>query len=361
MAIGDPITQPIPAVGTSGTTYATEVNAFLTEVKDRLEAEVPRASLEEGDLDLDGFPVQNAEYLGLADAGDAPTTPVGTIQRYNDELYWVSAGGVVQLTAAGQVNVTSASGIGGDYGGVNPAQFRFVDADSEYYAYDDFAGGVWAFLWARGLDLAKDSSSTTRVRLLANSGMGSSYNLTLPTALPSEDTLLQVNSSGAVSAGRRTKTIFLSPSAWACTDGITEVVDQWTMNFLGTSASSYWVNQISTPMNVGNGIRLFAPLELEAGAIITAMNFYTDKGSDSTNTLFAALEEVDPVTGVPTSLATANNTSNGGGPATVAFTSTLPVTIAADKYYRVEMGISDDTPSAVDKIFALSVTYTVAL
>ena len=51
--IGDSM-PTIPAVGSSGTTYATNVNLFLTEAKARLEAQVPRESLAPGDLDLDG-------------------------------------------------------------------------------------------------------------------------------------------------------------------------------------------------------------------------------------------------------------------------------------------------------------------
>lgn len=192
--IGTPMDTPIPAVGSSGTGYATGVNAFLTEVQNRLEAQVPRSSLEAGDLDLDGSALQNASYVGLADALLSPTTPINTLQAFGGEVFWISPDGPVQITSGGTLNSAAVGGITGDYGSPNPAELRFVDADQEYYFYDDFGGGIWAYLQARGVDIAAGATSANRVRLAY--GGGGSYTLTLPTAAPAATEVVQMSSSG---------------------------------------------------------------------------------------------------------------------------------------------------------------------
>src|SRR6266550_3465701 len=97
--IGDAISQTIPTVGASGTQYATDIDAFLTEVKGRLNVKVPRASLAAGALDLASNALQNASYVSVASAGGTPTTPASSIQQNGGDLYWVTASGQVKITS----------------------------------------------------------------------------------------------------------------------------------------------------------------------------------------------------------------------------------------------------------------------
>jgi hypothetical protein len=207
--IGTPMGLTIPAVGTSGTTYATNINLFLTEVQSRLEAEVPKSALAAGDLDMDGDDLQNVGYVGLAAQGSAPTAPVGSIQRYNNDLYWINNGGAVKITDGTTINTTLVGGITGDYGGANPAQLRFVDADQEYYAYDDYAGGAWARVWARNFDIAAGATSAFRARLAF--GGGASVTYTLPAAAPVADAALQMDTTGAITASNTFANEFVAP------------------------------------------------------------------------------------------------------------------------------------------------------
>src|SRR5688572_8381206 len=104
MPIGDPITQPIPPVGTSGTQYATEVNEFLEEVKERLEDQIPVSALLPGPLDMLNNPIDNVQYVHLYEQGVTPVTPSGSLQRFNGDLWWISLSGAVQITDGAAVN-----------------------------------------------------------------------------------------------------------------------------------------------------------------------------------------------------------------------------------------------------------------
>ena len=197
--IGTPMTSgTVPTVGTSGTGYATTINSFLTEVKQRLEAKVPFSSLLVGALDMANSAVQNVSNLLLYPGTGAPTTPVGSLQRFSNELYWVGASGAVQITNGTALNSAGLGGITGDYGGVNPAQFRFDDANQVYYAYDDFSGLAWAYVRTRGIEIAGGATSLVRARI--DWAGSSSYTLTLPAALPASQVLLQVTAAGQLTA-----------------------------------------------------------------------------------------------------------------------------------------------------------------
>jgi hypothetical protein len=209
--IGDTIATAIPVVGAGGSGYATDIDSFLTEVKARLEAKLPKSSIAAGSLDLANNALQNASYITLYNMLSAPTTPVGSLQAYNGDLYWVSGAGTVQLTVGGLINSAVNGGITGNYGGANPAQFRFVDADQEFYAYDDFGAGAWANLWARNVDIAAGASSAFRCRL-AYGGAGS-YTLTLPPAAPATKKILSMDSSGNVTAAGDVNTRINMPFA----------------------------------------------------------------------------------------------------------------------------------------------------
>lgn len=200
--IGDDISQPIPAVGTSGTAYATQINAFLTEVKTRLEAAIPLSSLLLSSLDMQNSPITNAAYLGLISAAGAPTGPVGSFHSFGGNAYFVGLSGAVQITDGSNLNVAATGGITGDYGGANPAQFRFVDADKVFYAYDDYPLSQLGYLRALGMEVAPSATSAQRIRLAW--GGSASYTLTFPPSAPAAGTFLQMSAAGAITASQST-------------------------------------------------------------------------------------------------------------------------------------------------------------
>lgn len=198
MAIGDSISQPIPAVGTSGTGYASQLVAFLTEVKARLEAKVALTSLLAGLFDLSNNPIANAKYLGLYEQLAAPTTPVGSLARYGGNLYWVSPSGAVRITNGATLDAVSLRGITGSYAA--PAEFYYDLGSITYQAFSDTGTtpDTWAHMAARDFDVYGTATSTTRVRIAW--GGGASYTLTLPAAVPGTQQLIQMTAAGALLA-----------------------------------------------------------------------------------------------------------------------------------------------------------------
>lgn len=324
--IGDPISQTIPAVGASGTTYATDINAFLTEVKERLEADVPRASLAAGNLDLAGSAVQNANYLGLTTQLSTPSTPNNSIQSYGNELYWVSSTGVVKITSAGSLNAAATHGITGDYGSPNPAEFRFVDTDQEYYAYDNYAGGAWAYLWSKGVDLAKNSTSTTRIRVVAPSALTSSYTLTLPNT-PSADKFLKIDASGNITTvGTSAVTLLVSPAA----------MDVYSMERLG---GKLWATTAYLD-GAGHSPTAYIPLDLQVGDTLNSVTVKVSKESNASITWSLKVYKApvvpfnDTQVGSTSSFSTAGS---GGSPVTItlACTSLAEVVSSSFTYYAI--------------------------
>jgi hypothetical protein len=339
--IGDTITSgSIPAVGTGGTTYANNLNLFLTEVKTRLEAKVPRASLADGNLDVNGYPVQNASYLGLNTQGSTPSTPIGSLQRYNGNLYWINTSGAVQITSGTSLNTTLVGGITGDYGGANPAQFRFVDADQEYYAYDDFAGGAWARIWAKNFDLAAGATSANRVRMTY--GGAGSYTLTLPPAVPGATAFLQMDTSGNVTATvpvahttNISAAIALAPSP----------------NANKTSGNACDFGNTTLPITY--------PLSVDVGRTISTFSLKISKASDATNTITATIGKSDGISTYTTLTGmTASNSANAPGTVTLVPSSPTPYLVASGDQLAIIVTQSDSTPSGVDSTGLATFTWT---
>src|SRR5574338_213653 len=358
--IGTPITETIPAVGSSGTTYATNVNLFLTEVKNRLEAQVPRSALEDGDLYLNGFALQNSDYVGIADQVSAPTTPVNTLQAYGGEIYWISTSGAVQLTSGGAINSTSIGGITGDYGDPNPAEFRFVDADQEYYAYDDFSLGTWANIWARRFDIAAGASSTERVRI--EYGGAGSYTLTLPSTTPGSQALIQMDSSGALTASNTV------PNAVSFGSTVTS-----SSIVTGTSFSASVARRIVIPasaatpagtatMNtdkswtLSSTVRIEYPVILTSGSVIKSFTAYISKTAGGTATAVLTKIAAD---GTQTNISTVTNSTAGALSGVALTDTTLNEIVPADGSVYTIAVYSDGTGTMKTVSANVTVTGTV--
>jgi hypothetical protein len=344
--IGTPITETIPAVGTSGTTYATNINLFLTEVKNRLEAAVPRASLEDGDLDLNGYDIQNALTVGFSAQGSTPSTPTGTLQMYGGELYWVGTGGVVQLTDGATLNSAAVGGITGDYGSPNPAEFKFVDLDQTYYAYDNEPTGAWAKLFARNFDLAAGNTGTTRLRL--NFDGAGSYTLNFPDEAPASTTVVTMDSAGHLHAAERTVTVSVSTMAWKRDESV-ELVDS---DGFKNDAFGRWTGPDATsPLTSSLHIPIVVPL----GVTITGYTLYYNKATTSAQTIDAAL-----LSCTNSGTATVNSsTINGNSPgATTLPVTGLSITPAAGTSYSFRLAYTAATDASTDLFTGFEFTYT---
>lgn len=274
MSIGDPMTATIPPVGASGTGYATLVNAFLTEVKSLLEAQIPMGSILIDALDMQNNEILNVKYLGLYDQLTLPAD-VGTLQSYSGDLYWVNAAGAVQITQDGALNAAAVGGITGDYGGANPAQWRFDDADQTFYGYDDFAGSKWARVQARDFRITGAYSGAER--LIVTWVPGTSYTLTLPQAPPGagQTGVLEMDENGVISVSQSlTDAIYAPDFKYTDTQILRIPAGMATINASGGPAftSGAWVAGTSTG-------QVWYPIPLRTDERILAWTLYANKTS----------------------------------------------------------------------------------
>lgn len=205
-SIGDAFTPTVPSVGSSGTQYAVDINAALLELITRVSSPVPFSALSGSTLDLNNIPAIDFQYLGLYEQPSSPgVSPVGRLERYQNNLYWVGQSGAVQLTNGASINISSAGGFGGDY--ISAAALAtYVDAQTRYEFYDNTAGTVWAFLRARGIDVGGTAGSTNFVRI--DTGGTANYTFRLPATLPGANrSVLVISNTGQVEDNSATDTI----------------------------------------------------------------------------------------------------------------------------------------------------------
>lgn len=169
----------LPDVGvTAGPTWATLLNAAMNLIDSHDHSSgkgsrIPTAGLNiNADLELNGFNL--TEILATvfnSQAGTLGQTLTSRVYVVGNELYFNDGvGNAVKITNAGAVNVSGSNGIGGDYGGGNPAALNFVEATSTYEFYENPAGSSRGNILFGALDM------NSRFSALSNSLAG---NLTI--------------------------------------------------------------------------------------------------------------------------------------------------------------------------------------
>lgn len=342
-SIGDTFTPTVPAVGASGTGYATSVNAVLTELITRVSSPVPLSALSGSTLDLNNVPAIDFQYLGLYEQLAVPgASPVGRLERFENNLYWVGLSGAVKITNGANLNASGIGGIGGDYGGVNPALVSFVDAANRYDFYDDAAGLVWAHLRARSIYLSGTATGVNFAQITF--GGGSNYTLTLPTALPGAGTaVLTVSNTGQIATSTVSNDIVLSGTTKVQHGDRTKNLN--VINF-GDYATSKFIRFEGLPNDIGiqyqtagagNNIREFnVPMVL--GERVKSVVFRLNKTGTTVTTI--SVWKYSVATGIGTSLGSATSTSSGRQAITV--TLGAPETVGTDEAILVKWAPGDN-------------------
>jgi hypothetical protein len=351
--IGDTITQPIPVVGTSGTAYATQINAFLTEVKARLEAAIPVGSLLVGNLDLNNNALFGASYVGLYQNTTPDTGATGSLQNINGDLYYIDSTGAIQLTTGGTINSSGIGGITGDYGGANPAQLRFDDGSKVYQHYDDFSGLAWAYTRQLGVDIAGSSTSLVRARITWAGA--SSMSIILPAALPATTVLLQMDNAGQISATNTlpVNTDITLSGTGKIVNGTRSITGDFSTVYSATGGTLSLGMVGDSPVWTGSsGVVAYIRLPyLEANAAVTTVSVYSNAGSNPTLQLFT--ENGSLPTG-STGIAGSTSGTTGFGQRKTTLTVTTPA-VYAEPYYILKL---TNIASSVS-YSKITVTYTV--
>ncbi len=357
-SIGDPVTQPVPAVGTAGTGYASQLVSLLTEIKNRVAAKVPISSIVVALLDMANNAIANLAYASFYEASSSPTSPVGSIQRYQGDLWYVSPSGAFRMTSGASLNATALGGFTGDYGGANPASAKFVDADKEYYFYDDLGAANWAYVWGRGFDIAQGLTGANRVRL--QWAGSTSYDITLPAAAPGAGTFLQMSATGAITAsntlaaGSVTAPEFKHSTALTLRIPASAILDGHAAH-VKTDGAGGGVKKFSLAANTN---KLTVPVALPAGSRITAYTVYiykqTSSGTVGTPLYMSSI--TSPTIGTETALAAGAASGTPVNQYQVGETG-LSIDIDLSEFYLVISPTGGATP-ANDEIYCVDISYT---
>lgn len=216
------------------------------------------------------------------------------VSSADNELYWRSnAGNNVKLTSGAALNVAAfAGGIGGDY--VASAAALNFDASGVRYTLRGAGGTTWARMASGEVRILETSTSeTVYVGLAAPSALGSSYTMTLPTALPSSGACpMMLTSAGVIG----TSSTWVHSAVGAALQGGAAVSNGQYIT-LGTATSDAVSIHVSVP----------------DGATITAWSVRVKKTTNATKTVSVALQRTSTDGEVPTDLGTANNSANAPG------------------------------------------------
>lgn len=355
MPIGDPFDTDVPAVGASGTAYASDINDLLDEIVARLEDEVPVSSIADADaaLNMNNQAVQSLSYAGFYEQESAPSgAPYNRLSVHGDELYYVSAGGVVQITDSGGLNAAALGGFGGDYGS-GPESADFVNATETYEFYDDAAQSQWALLKSRGLDIV-DETSGYRTRLTSSASIAADQAYALPPADPASGvSVLVINSSGNILLAENASPTNVFTTVLPKHGDLEEVFAPSTLYWAkttgsgspGTNSSTHIITDATNTYT----IRVDVP-PVPIGRRLKNVSVYVTNPTGSTCTV-----TVYPVTigSVGASIGTANTSSVGNVLVSCNVTAN---TAAADKFYVFDVAFTGG--AAVQTRAVLSVTRT---
>jgi hypothetical protein len=202
----------LPTVGGDFGVWGAAVNVILQAFQDAIEAGV---SSEAGltitaDVNIGGFDFTDVGAIYFRDK-DAAFAPASVIYERDGELYFNDASAnQVKITAGGSINAAGVAGIGGDYGGSDPASVVYNDATSKYIFTTD--PNIPASMDVGSLIIGRTGeTSPNKVTLQCPVALAGAYTLTLPATLPASATsFLQVSTAGVISAT-------LTPSATSLT------------------------------------------------------------------------------------------------------------------------------------------------
>lgn len=328
--IGDSFGVSVPTVGTVGPGYASSIDTILTEVMARLSTKVPLASLSfNSTLDLTGQAMVNAAYITLQNTSSSPgSSPVNRLTAYLGNLWYVSPTGALQISNGAALNAAGIGGITGDYGGANPAQFRFVDANQRYDAYDDFAGGAWGFVRSLGFDIAAGATSANYLRLASAGGATRTYTFPATPASSADPRPLYIDNSGNITVGHTTaKSYPISAMGLPLLPNYT------------------YVNGGIRAANTGNEIYYQTVQSFPIGFTFTAFtNHFTKPTANASTYRFQK-----QIAGTVTTLASGSSVSTGNQNAAVSLG--VAEVVAANTTYWVEYTFSNSGAGGVGEIW----------
>lgn len=191
---GTPFTFPYPDENNTHVEAVALLSAGILALQTDIEQAIVPAEIDwVSDLSARGYGLTNLGLVNLVDHG-SDTASAGSVIYYAGEFYMVTGSGAVKLTLNGALNATGIGGIGGNYGGVNPAAVVYEDGSGDYIFTTD--PGVYADLQVD--DVILQSLGGGSIRVGAAAGVLSAIAYTLGN-LPTVGTgMLTIDAAGNV-------------------------------------------------------------------------------------------------------------------------------------------------------------------
>jgi hypothetical protein len=152
------------------------------------------------DLSFNGYNATSVRSVRLSNNSAVLATPLDLNCVYSvsgDLWYNTNAGTPIQITSGNAINVSSLRGIGGDYLTSTTADIYYTASTKTFAFWADT--NLFADIDCGGITVHQTGvTSAPGVSLLSPVGLGASYTLTLPAALPSPTKFLTLDSSGNI-------------------------------------------------------------------------------------------------------------------------------------------------------------------
>lgn len=260
--MSNPMGLTIPDTTTSGPTYANDVSDALTTIAGHTHVAgsgnpIPTAGLAlDADLTHAGF---NATHL-KSTRFDSQASPLGGVSDVG--CLYVSGGDLYYNDGAGtKIQLTKNHAFNAALLGA----FTTLAGTSAAATYDSVSGtftftsntGINATLSVGPLNIAEPVLNAKLITIKSPTSLANAYNLILPTALPSSTSMLQLDSSGKISARTTSERYVKSASSGAVSTSSNTFVDVTNLSVtLTTTGRPVMVclvpdDSINTPQNLG--------------------------------------------------------------------------------------------------------------
>lgn len=157
--IGTNLNLTLPQLGDTIATIVSKTATALSAIQTSIADKATQAGLNlNSDISFLGNRATNVGGVVMVD-GNNPTA-AGSIYYHSGEFYAIDATGTIKLTNLGALNASGIGGIGGDYGGVNPALESYDNTTGQYRFYTNGGTHAWADIAAHGLFLEGATNTT---------------------------------------------------------------------------------------------------------------------------------------------------------------------------------------------------------
>lgn len=282
----------------------------------------------------------------------------------DNELYWRSNTGTnVKLTSGASLNVAAfTGGIGGDYTAVGAAE-AFDDSNKRYTFKD--GNGNWARATLGGVRLIEfGTTESLYVGLIAPATLAASYDVTLPLAAPGSTSLVQMSSTGVLTASNTVTNAITVSALITASAGVTCATNQH-VTVGGTGLVKHGTRTMCIPLLpaglastflpattvdiVSPDTLLYVPISIEVGKriLVTRARGF-DSATGPTKFAAALAASGSGVTGQGTA-------SSGSGSQQTVTSQALNVTVATQIQYYIAVNVT--TGSATCTITSVEVDY----